>query len=97
VMVYIVETRGDCYLFASSSSRGLFFPAGTLEETAALFDGVRVRRGIVERTDEVAMTLSRMPSCHRLQDNLEAVETESCASRSHFESRSDECAVGFAI
>ncbi|KAG2142008.1 general substrate transporter [Suillus cothurnatus] len=71
--------------------------AGTLEETAALFDGVRVRRGIVERTDEVAMTLSRMPSCHRLQDNLEAVETESCGSRSHFESRSDECAVGFAI
>ncbi|KAG1872232.1 hypothetical protein F4604DRAFT_1881038 [Suillus subluteus] len=70
--------------------------ARTLEETAALFDGVKVRRGIMERTGETTMTMATMQPYPRLQDNLEAVETASTASRSYFESRSEEFAVAFA-
>ncbi|KAG2341803.1 general substrate transporter [Suillus weaverae] len=70
--------------------------ACTLEETAALFDGVKVRRGIMERTGEAAMTLARMSPYPRLQDSHGAVQISSSVSRSQFESRSEECAVAFA-
>lgn len=70
--------------------------ARTLEETAALFDGVKVHRGIVERTDEAGMTLGRMSPYPGLQDNPGAVETASSVSRSYFESQSEESAVAFA-
>ncbi|KAG1855317.1 general substrate transporter [Suillus subalutaceus] len=70
--------------------------ARTLEETAALFDGFKVRRGIMEQTGETTMTLATMQPYPRLQDNLEAVEIASSASRSYFESRSEEFAVAFA-
>ncbi|KAG1798105.1 general substrate transporter [Suillus plorans] len=68
--------------------------ARTLEETAALFDGVKVRRGIMERTDETAMNLPPYP---RLQDSPEAGQTwRSSASPSHFEAQTGESVVGFA-
>lgn len=70
--------------------------ARTLEETAALFDGIKVRRGIMEQTGEVTMTLATMSPYPRLQDNPGAVETANSASRSHFESQSEESAVAFA-
>lgn len=70
--------------------------ACTLEETAALFDGIKVRRGIMERTGEAAMSLARMSPYPRLQDSHGAVQISSSASRSQFESRSEECAVAFA-
>lgn len=96
-MVYIIDTRGDCYLFNSSSSHKLCFllsSARTLEETAALFDGVKVRRGIMERTGETAMNLPPYP---RLQDSPEAGQTwRSSASPSHFEAQTGESIVGFA-
>lgn len=68
--------------------------ARTLEETAALFDGVKVRRGIMERTGETAMNLPPYP---RLQDSPEAGQTwRSSASPSHFEAQTGESVVGFA-
>ncbi|KAG2048457.1 hypothetical protein BDR06DRAFT_991507 [Suillus hirtellus] len=68
--------------------------ARTLEETAALFDGVKVRRGIMERTGETAMNLATYP---RLQDSPEAGQTwRSSASPSHFEAQTGESIVGFA-
>ncbi|KAG1758503.1 hypothetical protein EDD22DRAFT_189025 [Suillus occidentalis] len=96
VMVYIVETKGDCYLLTLSSSHGLLPPARTLEETAALFDGVKVRRGIMRQTSDAAMTLARMSSFHRTQDSRGAAQTSSSASRSHFGSQSEDSAVAFA-
>ncbi|KAG2104715.1 general substrate transporter [Suillus discolor] len=63
-------------------------------ETAALFDGVKVRRGIMERTGETAMNLATYP---RLQDNPEAGQTwRSSASPSHFEAQTGESVVAFA-
>jgi hypothetical protein len=71
-----------------------FFPACTLEETAALFDGVKVRRGIMRQTSDAVMTLARMPY-PRPQDSRRAVQISSSASRSHFGSHSEESAVAF--
>ncbi|KAG1737263.1 general substrate transporter [Suillus lakei] len=68
----------------------------TLEETATLFDGVKIRRGIMERTGEATMTLARMSPYPRFQESHGAVQTLSSASRSHFESQSEESAVAFA-
>ncbi|KAG2107529.1 general substrate transporter [Suillus discolor] len=68
--------------------------ARTLEETAALFDGVKVRRGIMERTGETAMNLPPYP---RLQDSPEAGQTwRSSASPSHFEAQTGESVIAFA-
>lgn len=69
--------------------------AYTLEETAALFDGVKVRRGIVQRTGEAAMTLDRIPPYPELRDGPGTVQTSVSASRSNFEPQSEECAVAF--
>ncbi|KAG2133357.1 general substrate transporter [Suillus clintonianus] len=68
----------------------------TLEETAALFDGHKVRRGIMERTDQAAMSLARMSPYPRLQESRVAVQTFSSASPSNFESQSEESAVAFS-
>ncbi|KAG2365551.1 general substrate transporter [Suillus spraguei] len=69
--------------------------ACTLEETAALFDGVKVRRGIVQRTGEAAITLDRMSLCPELRDGPGTVQTLRSASRSNFEPQSEEFAVAF--
>ncbi|KAG0698505.1 hypothetical protein DFH29DRAFT_983856 [Suillus ampliporus] len=70
----------------------------TLEETAALFDGAKIRPGIMERRGEVAMTLARMsPSSYPgHQEGRETVQTFSSASQTHLESQSQESAVAFA-
>ncbi|KIK45376.1 hypothetical protein CY34DRAFT_542058 [Suillus luteus UH-Slu-Lm8-n1] len=70
--------------------------ACTLEETATLFDGVKVRRGVMRQNSDAAMTLARMSPFHRPQDSRGAVHTSSSASRSHFGSQSEDSAVPFA-
>lgn len=70
--------------------------ACTLEETAALFDGVKVRRGIMRQTSDAVMTLARMSPYPRPRDSRGAVQTSSSASRSHFRSQSEDSAVAFA-
>ncbi|KAG1744002.1 uncharacterized protein EDB91DRAFT_1124164 [Suillus paluster] len=66
----------------------------TLEETATWFDNVKVRRGIMERSGEVAMTLARMspPLYPGLQEGRGVVESLSSPSQTHLESQSEESA-----